>query len=272
MMKTLKNHTLIYDKDCPMCAVYSSAFIGSGMLDKNGREAFCEISLEDKNLLDYNRSRNEIALINHQENKVIYGLDSLLLIIGNSFPLLVKIAKIQPLYWFFQKLYKLVSFNRKQIIPSVKDTEKDACVPDFNLKYRLLYIGFVAVFSAFVLSEFSPKLWQNLTPNFYRELSVCLAQIFWQTLFLKSFLKDNFWNYLGNMMTVSLLGTLLLIPALFLNFNELFFGVYFFLVVSVMFFEHFRRCKILKLGFLPTFSWLIFRLTLALLIFAIYSK
>ena len=267
-MKTLKNHTLICDKDCPMCAVYSSAFIGSGMLDKNGREAFCEISLEDKNLLDYNRSRNEIALINHQENKVIYGLDSLLLIIGNSFPLLVKIAKIQPLYWFFQKLYKLVSF----IIPSVKDTEKDACVPDFNLKYRLLYIGFVAVFSAFVLSEFSPKLWQNLTPNFYRELSVCLAQIFWQTLSLKSFLKDNFWNYLGNMMTVSLLGTLLLIPALFLNFNELFFEVYFFLVVSVMFLEHFRRCKILKLGFLPTFSWLIFRLTLALLIFAIYSK
>jgi hypothetical protein len=65
-------------------------------------------------------------------------------------------------------------------------------------------------------------------PNFYRELSVCLAQIFWQTLFLKSFLKDNFWNYLGNMMTVSLLGTLLLIPALFLNFNELFFEFTFF--------------------------------------------
>ena len=142
----------------------------------------------------------------------------------------------------------------------------------YCLREHSLYIGFVAVLSAFVLSEFSPKLWQNLTPNFYRELSVCLSQIFWQTLSLKSFLKDNFWNYLGNMMTVSLLGTLLLIPALFLNFNALFFGVYFFLVVSVMFLEHFRRCKILKLGFLPTFSWLIFRLTLALLIFAIYSK
>ena len=64
MMKTLKNHILIYDKDCPMCAVYSSAFIGSGMLDKNGREAFCEISLEDKNLLDYNL---DVATINESD-------------------------------------------------------------------------------------------------------------------------------------------------------------------------------------------------------------
>ncbi len=271
-MKTLKNHTLIYDKDCPMCAMYSSAFVGSGMLDKNGREAFCEISIEDKNILDFHRAKNEIALINHQENKVIYGLDSLLLIIGNSFPILEKIAKIQPLYWFFQKLYQFVSYNRKQIIPSKKDTEKDACVPDFNLKYRLLYIGFVVIFSAFVLSEFSPKLWQNLTPNFSRELFVCFAQIFWQTVFLKSYLKENFWNYLGNMMTVSLIGTLLLIPALFFNFNEFYSKIYFFVVVSLMFLEHFRRCEILKIGFLPTFSWMIFRMTLAFFIFAMYSK
>ncbi len=37
-MKTLRNHTLIYDKECPMCNLYSKGFIQSGMLDENGRK------------------------------------------------------------------------------------------------------------------------------------------------------------------------------------------------------------------------------------------
>ncbi|MCD9855631.1 DUF393 domain-containing protein [Epilithonimonas sp. JDS] len=115
-MKTLQNHILIYDNDCPMCNVYSKGFIKSGMLDENGREAFSEISPEIKNKIDFHRSKNEIALINTKENKVIYGLESLLTIIGNSFPTLEKIAITKPLYWFFQRLYKFVSYNRKQII------------------------------------------------------------------------------------------------------------------------------------------------------------
>ncbi|MCJ8155315.1 DUF393 domain-containing protein [Chryseobacterium sp. SSA4.19] len=120
-MKTLENHTLIYDNKCPMCNIYSKGFIKSGMLDKNGREAFTKLSFRNKNLIDFNRAKNEIALIDHKKNKVVYGLDSLLLIIGNSFPLLAKIIRIQPLYWFFKKLYSFVSYNRKQMAPSVKD-------------------------------------------------------------------------------------------------------------------------------------------------------
>ena len=114
-MKTLQNHTLIYDNECPMCNIYSKGFIKSGMLDESGREAFTELSFKNKNLIDFNRAKNEIALVDHSKNKVIYGLDSLLLIIGNSFPTLEKIARIQPLYWFFKKLYSFVSYNRKQI-------------------------------------------------------------------------------------------------------------------------------------------------------------
>lgn len=265
-MKTLNNHTLIYDNECPMCNIYSKGFIKSGMLDKNGREAFTELSFKNKNLIDFNRAKNEIALVDHEKNKVIYGLDSLLLIIGNSFPTLEKIARIQPLYWFFKKLYSFVSYNRKQIIPSKKDME-EACVPDFNLKYRVAYLSFVVIFSGYILSIFSAKLNTDLSQNFWREFAICSAQIIWQTLFLKSYLKDKVWNYLGNMMTVSLIGTLLLIPALFLNLNPVFSTVYFGIVVFIMFLEHIRRCRILKLNFLPTFSWMIFRMTvLAILI------
>ena len=260
-MKTLKNHTLIYDNECPMCNLYSKGFTHCGMLDEDGREAFTEISVRNRTLVDFNRARNEIALVDHTKNEVVYGLDSLLLIIGNSFPLLEKIARIQPLYWFFKRLYSFVSYNRKQIIPSAKDDTETSCIPDFNLKYRIAYIAFVVIFSASILSLFSGRMGLDLKPDFIRELTVCLGQILWQTVFLRNYLKDKIWDYLGNMMTVSLMGTLLLIPALLTDFAPVFYLIYFGIVVLVMFLEHLRRCKILKLNYKPSIAWILFRLT-----------
>jgi len=260
-MKTLKNHTLIYDNECPMCNLYSKGFTKCGMLDESGREAFTELTFKNKGLIDFNRAKNEIALVNHDKNEVIYGVDSLLLIIGNSFPLLEKIARIQPLYWFFKKLYSFVSYNRKQIIPSKEDDTEQSCVPDFNLKYRLAYLGFVVFFSGYILSLFTAKLGFNVGHYFLKEFTICVCQIVWQTVFLKSYLKEKLWDYLGNMMTVSLIGTLLLIPALFLNLNSISSIIYFGIVVFIMFWEHLRRCKILKLNFIPTISWVLFRMT-----------
>ncbi|WP_347217868.1 DCC1-like thiol-disulfide oxidoreductase family protein [Chryseobacterium sp.] len=260
-MKALKNHTLIYDNECPMCAMYSKGFTKYGMLDENGREAFTEISVQNKKLVNFNRAKNEIALVDHEQHKVTYGLDSLLLIIGSSFPLLERITRIKPLYWFFKKIYSFVSYNRKQIIPSKINNTEQSCVPDFNLKYRLAYIAFVAVFSAYILSLYSGKFGVNLAPNFLRELAVCLGQIIWQALFLKRYLKDKLWDYLGNMMTVSLIGTLLLIPAMCISFTPVFYLVYFGMIVFIMFLEHLRRCRILKLNYFPTISWMLFRVT-----------
>ncbi|KMQ67444.1 hypothetical protein ACM39_13480 [Chryseobacterium sp. FH2] len=271
-MKTLKNHTLIYDNECPMCNIYSKGFIKSGMLDESGREAFTELTFRNKTLIDFNRAKNEIALVDHKENKVIYGLDSLLLIIGNSFPLLEKTARIKPLYWFFKKLYSFVSYNRKQIIPSAKDyiNAEQSCTPDFNVKYRIAYMSFVVIFSAYIVSVFATKLGLNLSQNFLREFTVCLGQITWQAIFLKSYLQDKTWDYLGNMMTVSLIGTLLLIPLLFTNFSAVFNIIYFGAVVFIMFLEHLRRCKILKLNLIPTVSWLIYRVLVLMVLTYLY--
>lgn len=264
-MKTLKNHTLVYDNECPMCNLYSKGFMAAGMLDQHGREAFTELNVETKSRIDFNRAKNEIALVDHDRNRVTYGLESLLLIIGNSFPVLEKTARIKPLYWLFKKLYSFVSYNRKQIIPSKNDYGTDACNPDFNLKYRLAYLIFVAVFSGFILSLFSEKL--GLSRNFFREAGICIGQILWQTVFLKAYLKEKLWDYLGNMITVSLIGTILLIPGVFLNLNTMAAFIYFGIVVTVMFLEHIRRSRILGLNLLPTLSWVLFRLVaLAVLI------
>jgi len=36
-MKTLANHIILYDEECPMCFAYTKAFIKLDMLPKNGR-------------------------------------------------------------------------------------------------------------------------------------------------------------------------------------------------------------------------------------------
>jgi predicted DCC family thiol-disulfide oxidoreductase YuxK len=41
-MKTLKDHTLLYDATCPMCRLYTRAFVSSGMLDQEGRAPYQE--------------------------------------------------------------------------------------------------------------------------------------------------------------------------------------------------------------------------------------
>ena len=51
-MKTLENHTLLYDEDCPLCQVYSSGFIKTGMLDQNGRQPFSTLSSETQNFIN----------------------------------------------------------------------------------------------------------------------------------------------------------------------------------------------------------------------------
>lgn len=271
-MKKLQDHTLIYDKDCPMCTLYSKAFISCGMMDAAGRKPYTELAGAGYDQLDPDRARNEIALVHTQTGKVIYGLDSLLKIIGNSFPLLEKIARIRPLYWFFKKCYAFISYNRKQIVPHREKEGLQSCTPDFNKPYRIAYILFVVLFSAIVLNAYGPKLGTFLPQrqSMFRELLICLGQIAWQTLWLKRRLGNMYWDYIGNMMTVSLIGTLLLLPLLFISIPALFALLYFLLVVAIMLAEHYRRCGILNIGILPSISWIVYRVLVLIILVLVY--
>jgi hypothetical protein len=80
-------------------------------------------------------------------------------------------------------------------------------------------------------------------------------------------------DYLGNMMTVSLMGVLLLLPMLligvaFPGMHALVFLAYFMAVVGVMLLEHMRRMTILKLGWWPSISWVLYRVLVVILLLA----
>lgn len=262
-MKTLKNNTLIYDKDCPMCGIYSSSFIKSGMLDVNGRKSFSCLNENDKQIMDLNKASNEIALIDNENKKVIYGIDSLLKIIGFSFPWIEKIGKISVIYFFLKKFYSFISYNRKVIMPNIKPIKSKDCVPSFNVKYRILYLLFAIVVTAYILNLFSEFFINYSKLNLGLIFLLFLGQIIFQILFIANKSKKVILEYLGNLTTVLLAGSLLLIPlkivTYILNLSENTILIYFGFTVVIMFLEHFRRVKILNLTHLLSFTWILYR-------------
>lgn len=262
-MKTLQNHTIIYDDECPMCNLYTGAFVNTGMLDKEGRQPYSQCVNSQVPNLDWNRARNEIALIDKENHRVTYGVDSIIAIVAHSFPLLGRIARFKPIYFLVRKLYFFISYNRKVIAPGKVFEGTDTCTPDLNLRYRWAYIVFAWLVTSFILVYYF-RLGAPLVPEsgFMREVLVCAGQLVFQGIIVAMFRKDRVIHYLGNVMTVSLAGALALSPMFLLTGlikSNWFYISYFFIVVTLMFFEHMRRVKILGLPFFVSVSWLLYR-------------
>lgn len=263
-MNTLQEHTLVYDDECPMCREYSKAFVKTGMLDEKGREAFTEVNKTDLSQVDWNRARNEIALINRADRTVRYGVDSLIAIFENSFPSCKAILRFKPVNEVLKPLYFFISYNRKVIAPGRVFEGNNKCTPDMNYGYRVSYIFLAWVLTSFILVKYF-ALGAPIIPTsgFTREFLVCAGQLLFQGVIVYQYQKDRVIHYLGNVMTVSLLGGLALSPMVLLAgwiTNPWIFISYFMVVVSFMFIEHKRRVKILELPVLVSYSWVLYRL------------
>lgn len=264
-MRTLEHQTLLYDEDCPLCSLYTTGFVKSGMLDQNGRKSYCKLSEEEQRFVDLERAPNEIALIDNKTKTVTYGVDSLLKVIGHSFPWIEKIGTAKPVHFILKKLYSFVSYNRKVIIPgAVKEENKLQCSPDFNYKYRFIFIGFALTITTFVLYGYSNLISILPKTNIWREVALAFGQIVFQSLFILKLDQKTIVNYAGNLMTVSLMGSLILLPILilnqFINIPETVILGWFGMTVFVMFTEHFRRIKILKLPQYLCYTWILYRI------------
>jgi hypothetical protein len=263
-MKTLKDHTLVYDATCPMCRLYTRAFVSSGMLDQEGRAPYqkeCSCAL-----LDRQRAVNEIALVNRKTGAVTYGVESLFCIIGNSWPWLRPLFAFRPFAWVAGKAYSFISYNRRIIMPAPKDPADTP--PAFNRGWRATWIFYAWLLTAFILFRYSHRM-TGVIPasNVYREFAVCGGQILWQGLLLQTIAPAKVWDYLGNMMTVSLAGGIALaLIGVVLNISgtshPILATACFLLVAGLMFLEHLRRCRLLELGLLVSASWVFYRLLL----------
>lgn len=248
-MKTLKNHTILYDADCPMCKAYTSAFTATGMLDTNGRAPYQQMPDFACPLIDHQRAVNEIALVDKTTGQVTYGVESLFRIIANSFPVFGPLFRFRPFIAIMRKVYAFISSNRKVIIPA-PTTDTHTLQPTFRLRYRLAYLIFTAITVGYIVNSFM----------------IPAGQLLFQGLIITTYAPKKTWDYLGNMMTISLAGSLLLLPAIIIHPSKNIAAGYFLAIAALMLLEHIRRTKLLHLGRLLTITWIGYRVLILVIL------
>ncbi len=269
-MKTLSHYVIIFDNKCPLCKAYTGAFINTDMLDKHGREPYSEISPETCSLVDMDRARNQIALVNKQTGEVLYGIDSLFRIIGNAFPFFAPLFRLKSFRSMMSGVYSFISYNRKVIMPS--PVGQDGCVPDFNLRYRWAYIIFTWLVTSAILTTYSGLLAGVVPPShFFREFLICGGQLIFQSIALQFISRDKVMTYLGNMMTISFAGGLLLLLIMGIGklcgvIHPVVYTVLFLLTAALMFLEHWRRMGLLGIHWSASVSWVVYRLLVLIII------
>lgn len=268
-MKTLKNHFLVFDDGCPLCRTYTHAFIHTGMLDANGREAYQQMNEATCALIDKERARNEIALVNRTTGEVEYGVSGILKVIGENYPVFKPLFRHRAFLFIMTKIYAFISYNRKVIMPG---NPHDTCNPDLNRAYRWAYLFITWLVTSVILSRYSATLNGMISPGpWFREYVVCGGQIVFQAMVIRLMAKEKTLTYLGNMMTISMAGAFLLAGVLcagnlFRLENPLFYAGAFLAVAGGMLFEHIRRVKLIEVTPAMSVSWVVYRLLILILI------
>lgn len=263
-MRTLKDHLILYDAECPMCNLYTGAFVKSGMLDSDGRAAYQSAHTSCPQI-DLQRAVNEIALVNRQTGEVVYGVKSLFTIIAHAFPICKPLFASRIFSAAMSRLYAFISYNRRVIIPSQEDTASFAVQPSFKKGYRIAYLIVTWFITATVYSCYSDAIsLYTLRSGFFNELAFYGGQLLLQAVVLLYIEKRAIWNYLGHLMTISLAGSLLLIPVLLLykaNYISENLSFLCSIVVAVlMLAEHNCRVHLLGLGSLLSVTWVFYRI------------
>ena len=274
-MKTLENHIVLFDSECPMCNAYTQAFVATGMLGENGRAAYQEKLDNVCPVIDKQRAVNEIALVDMQSGEVTYGIKSLFKIIGNACPVFKPLFSFKPFVWIMSKVYAFISYNRRVIIPAGETGNNFAFQPTFKKHYRIAYLLFTWFCTGYILTAYA-QLLSGIVPigHALREYFICGGQIVFQGIVISLFKKEKRWDYLGNMMTISFAGSLLL--AVMLGVNHWFkisapvAVLYFMAIAGLMFIEHIRRTKLLNLGWTLTITWALYRVMLLIVILLLH--
>ena len=215
-----KDNTLIYDDECPLCLWYTGAFVKTGLLEKEGRQAFSTISPELLQAINPQRSRNEIPLLNNETKQVVYGIDALLEIIGQRCPVVRTTGHLPPVHWLLKKLYNFISFNRKVIVARKNQPGKTDCSPAFSARYRILFMAFFLLFNTAMLIPVHHYLLKNI--SFYT-CSLAGLQLAHGVLVSINILlactlnRKKAIEYLGQVNMLALITILLLTPLLAIN-------------------------------------------------------
>jgi predicted DCC family thiol-disulfide oxidoreductase YuxK len=244
------SRVLLYDDYCPLCSWYSGLFVKFGLLNAENRIPFSKADIEILTSIDIERGRDEIPFFDRDTGATLYGIDTLLEIIGQKAPFVKSMGNFRPVKWFLQRLYKLISYNRKVIVARKCGAGRFDCSPAFSFFYRLVFMMISLLFNSIMLWPLHISLLSHLSIYHLTFIQLQFAHLSFVVIncIIASFFRNRqSIEYLGQVNVLALIAILSLIPVMILNnlidINQ-------FIVVACLFFltvfiikEYFRRMK-----------------------------
>ncbi|MEO0629074.1 MAG: DCC1-like thiol-disulfide oxidoreductase family protein [Bacteroidota bacterium] len=168
----MANHTFLYDDACPMCQAYTKAF---KKLKWSDRKAFSSLRDGEWPMLDLDRGRHEIPLLDEKSGQIRYGLDAMTTVLVSAMPGLrlvlrsrLFLAVLKPLYW-------LITYNRRVIAGTRPPANGIDCAPDYHFGWRFFYVVLAFVMAG--LLGLPNQLWLITGLTTALGLLFCLQQL-----------------------------------------------------------------------------------------------
>ena len=244
------SRVLLYDDYCPLWNWYSGLFVKFGLLNAENRIPFSKADIEILTSIDIERGRDEIPFFNRETGATLYGIDTLLEIIGQKAPFVKSIGNFRPVKWFLQRSYKLISYNRKVIVAKKCGSGRFDCSPAFNIFYRMVFMMISLLFNSMMLWPLHVSLFSHLSIYHLTFIQLQVAHLSFVAIncIIAFFLRDRrSIEYLGQVNMLVLTAILLLLPVIIVN--SLIVMSQFIIFICLLFLtvfivrEYFRRMK-----------------------------
>lgn len=274
----MENISLLYDEDCPLCRWYTRLFVKYGLLDKSGRISYVNYVAQHPDEINPNIAQTKIACIDHQTNQVLYGIDGLVLVMGNRFKLIRILGNFKPINLLLKFLYLLFSYNRRIIAPAPKRNIECACEPPKSILWRIIFIVTLSLITYLNVNwYFEHFLFVHMIDFPVNDAVLLTAQIGFQWIAFVLFRQKNSYDYLGHLVFTSFLGSLILLlfglalqAVAFTGIDIEFLSIICYgITVAFMFVEHKRRIQLKDLTWKLSLSWVLFRVLIYPLVFHI---
>ncbi|MEO6491133.1 MAG: hypothetical protein ABIO04_14420 [Ferruginibacter sp.] len=267
------NKVIIYDDNCPLCSLYTIGFVAAGMITNDNRKNFSTVDSSLLELIDTNRCRNEIPVIDLKNSQVWYGIEGLSEIIQQRLPFLKPVIDFRPVNWILNKTYNLISYNRRVIVARKTTVGNFDCTPDFNFRYRLLFMLLFIAFNTFMLYPIQINILANSSIRINQnELQALHFMLVISNIAIAYFLHPRVAiEFLGQVNMLALTTVLLTIPLIFLNkfcFADLFINNYYLSLLTLFVFVEYRR-RMDYAGIIKNYPIIVVLNILALLVFII---
>ena len=216
----MKKQVMIYDDACPLCSAYTAGFVKMGLLDQEERQCFSSVDPKLLTQIDVQRSRNEIPLLDTITGEVSYGIDALVKLLGEKFSLIKWIAGTPALKFLLYKIYKLISYNRRSIVAAETNQVAFDCTPDFNIKYRLLFMILGLIFNTCMLFPLQHYVLAKSMMNTPTVMQVQLGHTLFvfANIYISARLKARQgFEYAAQINMLALTAILLAMPLIFIN-------------------------------------------------------